>query len=452
MNHIEMREALKLCQEAELLPIEEREKLVKKRLRELVFYAKEHSPYYKNAYKNIEENFTLSDLPPTTKKELMADYSAWVTDPSVREEEVISYIHSPEALDSLYLGKYTALSTSGTTGNPMPMVRDSYHNTIHGAMIQTRLLRGVDADIMSPVKHKIASVLVLDSSVSSYAGFLKMQKAYPEYEQNTLAISLTEDIDIIVRKLNEFQPDFITGYPSIMAVVGKACEEGKLQIHPQAIACSAETLTDKAYKLLSRAFQCPILNNYCSTEGGEAAMFCREGKFHVNSDWVIIEPVDKNGNPVPEGTWSEGIYITDLTNYVQPVIRYYMEDKIRVLKESCRCGSSLPVLEIQGRTVSSLTVGQKELFGLTFEKALGYVEGILSVQLVQKADRKFLIRLIPEFEDQREEVAKAAQKAVLGVFERNGVGEVEVLISQEPPVHNKRGGKVSFVVKELEVE
>lgn len=452
MKHIEMSEAVKLCQEAELLSIEEREKLVAKRLQELVFYAKEHSQYFKNAYKNIEENFTLSDLPPTTKKELLADYSAWVTDPSVVEQDVISYIHSSAALESLYLGKYTALSTSGTTGNPMPMVRDLYHNTIHGAMIQTRLLRGVDADIMSPVKHRIATLIFLDSSVSSYAGFLKMQRANPGYEQNTLAISLMEDIDIIVRKLNEFQPDFITGYPSVMSVVGKACEEGKLKIHPQAIACSAETLTDKTYKLLSRSFQCPILNNYCSTEGGEAAMSCREGKFHINSDWVIIEPVDKNGNPVPEGTWSEGIYITDLTNYVQPVIRYYMEDKIRILKEPCRCGSSFPVMEIQGRVASSFTVGPKEMFGPIFEKELEYVEGILSVQLVQKAERKYLIRLIPEFEDKREEVAKTAKKVVLGVFERSGVGEVDVSISQDPPVHNKRGGKVSFVVKELEVE
>lgn len=101
----------------------------------------------------------------------MADYSAWVTDPSVTEQGVMDYIHSSAALDFLYLGKYTALSTSGTTGNPMPMVRDSYHNAIHGAMIQIRLLCGLDSDIMYPVKYKIASVLVLEASVSSYSGF-----------------------------------------------------------------------------------------------------------------------------------------------------------------------------------------------------------------------------------------------------------------------------------------
>ena len=41
-----------------------------------------------------------------------------------------------------------------------------------------------------------------------------------------LAISLTEDIDVIVEKLNRFQPDLVTGYPSILAVLGKADRKG----------------------------------------------------------------------------------------------------------------------------------------------------------------------------------------------------------------------------------
>lgn len=450
MKTIDRKEAVKLCQQGELLAPEEREKLVMDRLRELAAYAREHSAYYKKAYRDVGEGFKLSDLPPATKKELMADYSAWVTDPQVTEDGVQAYVHSDEAIEKLYLGKYTALTTSGTTGNPMPMVRDAYHNTIHSAMIQTRLLREVDADLMSPVRHKIASLIVLDPAVSSYSGFLKMQRAHPGYEQNTLAISLTEDMDRIVEKLNAFQPDFITGYPSILAVLGKAGQEGRLHIRPQAIACSAETLTEKVYHALRSAFGCPVLNNYCSTEGGEAAMSCREGRFHVNQDWVIIEPVDKNGSPVPDGAWSEGVYITDLTNYVQPIIRYYMEDKIRFIKEPCTCGNCLPVMEIKGREVENITVGGKVLFSPVFEQALENIPGVLAVQLAQKSERRFLVRLIPSSEDTKEETAREVKETVLGLFEKSGAGPVEVDISRERPAAAKRGGKVRFLVKELE--
>lgn len=450
MKTISMNDALKLCRQGEQLTSEQRADLVMERLRELTAYAREHSSYYGEIYRGLGEDFTLADLVPVTKKELMADYHAWVTDPQVTEEGVQAYVHSDEAIEKLYLGKYTALTTSGTTGHPMPMVRDAYHNTIHSAMIQTRLLRDVDPDLMSPVRHKIASLIILDPAVSSYSGFLKMQRAYPGYEQNTLAISLAEDVDVIVEQLNAFQPDFITGYPSIMAVIGKAGQEGKLHIHPQAIACSAENLTETVYQALRGAFGCPVLNNYCSTEGGEAAMFCREGRFHVNEDWVIIEPVDKEGNPVPDGTWSDGIYITDLTNYVQPVIRYYMGDKIRFIKEPCSCGSHFRCMEIMGREAEDITVGGKVLFCSMFEQALENIPGILSIQLAQKSERRFLIRLIPSREDKKEEIAEKVKATVLGLFEKKGAGPVEVTVSQERPVPGRRGGKVKFVVKELE--
>ena len=450
MKAIKREEAVRLCLEGERISPAERKRLAAERLRELVSYAREHSAYYKKAYREVGEDFRLSDLPPVTKKELMADYGAWVTDSGVTEEGVRAYISSDAALETLYLGRYTALTTSGTTGNPMPMVRDAYHNMIHGALLQTRLLREVDPELMNPVRHKIASIIILDPAVSSYSGFLKSQRANPGYEQNMLAISLTEDIDVIVEKLNRFQPDLVTGYPSILAVLGKAGQEGRLHIHPQAIACSAEMLTEKVYHTLRAAFGCPVLNNYCSTEGGEAAMSCSEGKFHVNEDWVIIESVDKDGRPVPEGSWSEGVYMTDLTNYVQPVIRYYMADRVRIVKEACPCGSSLPIMEICGREAETVEIGGKVLFSSSFEQALEHVPGVLAVQMAQKGERRFYIRLVPSSEEEREKAAEDVKKRILGLFEGRGAGPVEVTVVPERPKPNRRGGKVKFLVKEPE--
>lgn len=146
MKTIDMNQALRLCKEAETMPQKQRGKLRDTRLMELACYARNYSPYFKKAYKDIGESFTLSQLPPTNKKQLMKDYEAWVTDPRIRYEDVFSYIESPEGGRELYLESYTAITTSGTTGNPMPMVRDPYHNTIHGALTKTRLLRQTDPD------------------------------------------------------------------------------------------------------------------------------------------------------------------------------------------------------------------------------------------------------------------------------------------------------------------
>jgi phenylacetate-coenzyme A ligase PaaK-like adenylate-forming protein len=44
--------------------------------------------------------------------------------------------------------------------------------------------------------------------------------------------------------------------------------------------------------------------NSC-TEGGTIACECTEQHFHINDDWVIIEPVDKDNKPVPDGVQSD---------------------------------------------------------------------------------------------------------------------------------------------------
>lgn len=436
-----------LCQAGVHMDAKDRNQLVMDRLRELVAYAREHSAYFRNAYANLGEDFALTDLPPTSKNELMADYSAWVTDPEVTEDGVRAYVAGEDALAGPYLGRYTALTTSGTTGEPMPMVRDAYRNTIHGALLETRLLAEVDRDLMNPAVHRVASILPLDPATSSYSSFLRMQRANPEYAQNALAISLREDMDEIIRQLNEFQPDLVTGYPSVIAALAAAALDGRLRIHPQAIACSAETLTKDAYDSLRRAFGCPILNNYCSTEGGEAAMSCSEGVFHANADWVIIEPIDKDGNPTAPGEWSDAVLITDLTNYVQPVIRYRLDDHVRFPETDCKCGSTLPVMEIRGRESGSVIVDGKMYFSSTFEQAMEHIPGVLAIQIARKGERTFLVRLVTASAASWEETAQAVKQAISDLF---GQKDIEMQVVQEQPVPAARGGKVKFLVEELD--
>ena len=450
MKTIEMQEAVALCQEAEKMSPEQRGSLREKRLHSLVDYARAHSAYFRKAYKDIGEHYALEDLPPTNKRVLMEDYQGWVTDPRITYDGVFEYINSPEAGVKRYLEAYTAITTSGTTGSPVPMVRDSYHNTIHGAMMQTRLLRQTDPDLMIPVRNKIAAAIFLDPHVSSYSSLLRTKKAYPGCEENILEVSITSDVASIVEQLNAFQPDLVTGYPSVMGALANAQKQGTLHIAPKAIACSAEVLTETVYHALRQTFNCPILNNYCSTEGGEAAMSCSLGKLHVNDDWVILEPVNQDGSPTKAGEWSDGVYVTDLTNYVQPIIRYYMEDKIKIYQEPCSCGIALPVMEILGRTGENLTVGGIEMLGVNVEYLLQYVEGVYALQLVQRGETEFEIRMIPESEEKRTAVFEEARKILEDFFQRNGCPPVKFIQSQEPPIHNQKGGKLKFIVKDFD--
>lgn len=449
MKQISMEEALRLCQAGENLDPDVKKEVVQERLRELVNYARAHSKYFSKAYAHLPDNFTLTDLPPTEKSELMKSYEDWVTDPAIQLPELLEYLENTNKSLALYLGKYSAITTSGTSGTPMPMVRDTHHNLIHGALIQTRLLRGLEPDIMSPRRHKLACIIFTDPHVSSFSSWTKLKLANPDCEERMLAISIQDSLDNMIQALNEFQPDFISAYPSVMGPLISARKEGRLNVHPQAMAFSAETLSLETFKNLQEAFSCPILNNYCSTEGGEAAMSCTCGHLHINDDWVIIEPIDKDGNLVPEGEWSEGIYITDLSNFVQPIIRYRMGDKVRITR-SCACGSKLPVMEIRGRDTMNIKVGEIELPSVVVECYLHETTGIFAYQLAQVAERKFEFRAEFANDADKNSIFEEFKTNFEQYLSSNGCRDVELVLSDTPPQRSARGGKLKNFVREFE--
>ena len=170
-------EAKQLVQEAKNISDAEIKQLQSERLTKLVNYARQNSPYFKELYKDLGETFTLQDLPITSKKDLMADYNKWPTDPEVTQDKVFEYLAQfNENPQSKLLGKYTALATSGTSGIRTPMVRDSYHNEIHGQMMKQRLLAGLNSDPRMNGKIKRAVVVFCDPNASAYSSFMRNKR------------------------------------------------------------------------------------------------------------------------------------------------------------------------------------------------------------------------------------------------------------------------------------
>lgn len=61
-----------------------------------------------------------------------------------------------------------------------------------------------------------------------------------------------------------------------------------------------EYLSDSLRQRLSNTFGCYVQTSYSCTEGGTVACECRQKHLHINDDWLIIEPVDKDGQPVQD--------------------------------------------------------------------------------------------------------------------------------------------------------
>ena len=71
MKHIGTLRAMALVSRYRKMPEEARQILQNKRLKELISYAREHSPFYHDMYQALPPNTALADLPSVDKKELM---------------------------------------------------------------------------------------------------------------------------------------------------------------------------------------------------------------------------------------------------------------------------------------------------------------------------------------------------------------------------------------------
>ena len=446
MRTIELAEAKRLVAEGGRLPDAERRQLQQQRLRELVAYVREHSPYFARHYADVPADFRLSDLPPTEKPTLLANYDDWVTDRRIHLADVLEYVNRDASKDqSRFLGDYTALRTSGSTGNPLPMVRDDYHNKIHGQLIGQRLLEGANADAMDISKHRRASVIHLSNGASSYGAFLRMKAAHPECADNLLGISVLESVDSIVEKLNAFQPETMAGYPSMMVRLAVEQLQGRLHLSLKHLATSAEMLSEENFHLLREAFQCPVANNYCMTEGGEIAMTHNCPHLHINDDWVIVEPIDKDGNLITDpDQWSDAILVTDLSNFVQPIIRYCVGDVVRVRPSTYDC-SPLPILQIQGRSFDNYTIcGQTFNVVGIFAKAEVWPD-LQRFQFVQTDDSTIQVRGVCKTSPA--EVLPSLCERLKAFLAEEGCPDARFTWSAEPLIHNERGGKIPLYVK-----
>ena len=119
MKKIGILKAMRLCGAYEKMNAEERCSLQARRLKELVEYARKNSPFYQRLYRDVPESFDLSDLPPTDKKTLMANWNGWVCDRELTLEQVEQFMADKRNIGGKLNGKYLVFTTSGSTGVPL---------------------------------------------------------------------------------------------------------------------------------------------------------------------------------------------------------------------------------------------------------------------------------------------------------------------------------------------
>lgn len=86
------------------------------RLADLVDFARRRSAFYERRFRGLPEGVDDVRLPPITKEEAMGAFDDWVTDGRVDRARIEAFLRDPDRIGELFLGRYLAMRTSGSTG------------------------------------------------------------------------------------------------------------------------------------------------------------------------------------------------------------------------------------------------------------------------------------------------------------------------------------------------
>lgn len=423
---------------------EEIKKIQYKRLKELVNYARNNSSYFSELYSDISDDFMLEELPTTNKVEMMKCFDCWLTDRNINMQRIEEFTSDIENVGHMIDGKYLIFKTSGSTGNPAIVLYDKQNIDVASAVAAFRTFaRNEDFKAFMKNGKRTAGVFA-DYGFYLACGMSKYLQLQMPKKKNKITVDVNAPEEQIIRELNAFDPSMLSGYPSNLALLA-GFEE--LTIKPNVVITGGELLTDEIRKKLTEKFHCYVQTHYSCTEAGEIACECSEKHLHINEDWVIVEPVDKDNNPVGYGVLSDKVLITNLSNFIQPFIRYELTDRIIVHNEKCKCGRNTCWLEIEGRTDDILAFENGIVIApMSFYKILEEIKEITRFQLVQKSLNKLELRIIA---DDRISAFEKAQGELQGFLISKGLSDIEVFLSDEEPQANKVSGKYNHIYKDL---
>jgi putative adenylate-forming enzyme len=305
------------------------------------------------------------------------------------------------------LGEVTVGLSSGTFGQRVPFLVSARERTLWAASILARMLSPESlARIASPWRPPLDIAFFLRANSNLYTTLDSRRVTFTFHD---LLQPLDTHIDALMSSTSHSHPTMrptthgrdargphvLVAPATVLRRLADLQMEGRLDIHPRQVISVAETLEEEDAAAIARAFGCRVQQIYQATEGF-LGYTCPAGTIHLNEECVHIEPewldtARTRFHPI----------VTDFTRETQLIVRYRLDDVLRVRETPCPCGrASLALAGIDGRRDAVLmlpargTTGTRPIFPDVLRRAMMLASGdrIRDYRIVQ-TDSGLVVRL-----------------------------------------------------------
>ena len=431
----------------------------RRRLADTLAFARRQSRFYERHHADVPEGTTdLERYPPVTKPTLMEHFDDVVTDTAVTKAEVDAFVADESTIGRRFLDRYPVWTTAGTTGEPGVFLQDDASLTTVNVLPDRWTLPAMLG--VEPLRRlatggvRGAEIAITGGHYAGAAGVEMMRQESAFLRERIRVFSPTRPIDDLGAALNRYRPTFLVGYATVLLELARASRAGRLDVEPAFVAPPAESRSEGGKATLRRAFGCPVRELYGATEFFPVAVECGHGNLHANTDWVVVEPVDSEYEPVPAGEPSDTVLITNLVNRIQPLIRYDLGDSVTMYDEPCPCGSAFPVIEVEGRQGDVLRFSTEEgrevpVFPLALSGVVEAVPGVRRTQIVRTAPETLSVRLDVDAGTDERAVWREVVRGLESFLGEQNVSGVAIERDAEEPRRDPNSGKYRHVWSEL---
>jgi phenylacetate-coenzyme A ligase PaaK-like adenylate-forming protein len=393
----------------------------------------------------------LEDAPVFTKAQLQANFDATVVTGGPSEAEARAFLRDGRP-GSLLHGRYVVATTSGTTGEVGLFVTDDAAFARLRATVFARIFRGQLTPegfaLLAKRRYRLAFVIATGSHTMTSVLALRMPAA-GRLAADVRIVDFQQPLPRLVEELNAARPLLLHSYATVLELLAHEQLAGRLRVSPEIVTAGSEALTAQARQTLQAAFpQARVLETWAATEHVALAVSCPRGHLHLNADAAIIEPVDADDRAVPVGVWSERVLITNLLNTTQPLLRYRLDDRVRVDDAACPCGSSLPRVEVEGRTDDTIYLDDGEVMQahtpIPLETALLGLSGLRQFAIVHDRQNHLQVAVVAADDAMRDAVVAGVSGRLAHYLAEHGLrGRVDVDVTAVAVLpRNPRSGKL----------
>ncbi|MDD2492319.1 MAG: hypothetical protein PHY83_00070 [Bacilli bacterium] len=274
----------------------------------ILTFANEHSIFYKKLY--LDNNVSIdkinnlkdfSKLPIVNKMDLRESFNEILTDKS-----------------KILQNNTTKIArTSGTTGRMLEIPWDNYEYFRSICSIWRK------RNEWYHIKPNDKSI-IFSNALQNIDKFQTLQEVIL-LNRNVLTLNKNFDSDIhivnYIQKINMFKPKWMQVQPSVILKMIKIMEKNNLKLPSciKYIELNGEYITNDQKKLIKEYFNVDVADMYGANEVNSIALENLNGELEVLNDNVYVELNEENE-----------ILITNLHNFLFPMIRYNIGDLVDI--------------------------------------------------------------------------------------------------------------------------